>query len=481
MRKSVGIAVVAGAASVFVSSAARAATGQWIGPSGGTWSTSANWQDGTIPNGQGDTAYYGPPSATSNITVNDVAGGVRVGTIQVDVTGNFSWQITPNQDVILDQDGAGPGFARVLNTIQSTGATGNPAMFMNAAAAGNPGAFVLADDLLISNTSNSTRGTGAVQIRGVIRGTGNVRIENVSNTFNSAQVAITSGNQYAGNTTIAKGVTTFTRGDAFAPSPGNTVIIGSDGGGAATLLFVGSGVGNMENQFASAANAGGPLVFGVSGSQTAPVTIKPSSRTSTFTLNGELQFTNPGTQLFTVGEPIAGVGKLIKTGSGPMRVTDANTYAGGTLVEGGSLAVGHADAFNNGFGFYPATDGTLGVGDVTVAATAVRAEIESGVAAINVIGDAATVSLAGGGAAGVADNGYMLLGDGVNETIGMLLLNGVAQEIGTYGSTASAATFKNDEFFSGTGILNVTLVPEPASLSLVTLAAAGLLARRRRT
>ena len=163
-----------------------------------------------------------------------------------------------------------------------------------------------------------------------------------------------------------------------------------------------------------------------------------------------------------------------------MRVTNTNSYQGGTVVDEGSLAVGHADAFNNGFGFYAATDGTLGTGDVTVNTTATRLEIEAGVAAINVISDIATVSLAGGGTAGTADFGYMLLGAGVNETIGMLLLNGIAQEIGTYGSTTSGATFQNDEFFSGPGVLNVTLVPEPASLSLLGFAAAGLLGRRRR-
>jgi len=40
--------------------------------------------------------------------------------------------------------------------------------------------------------------------------------------------------------------------------------------------------------------------------------------------------------------------------------------------------------------------------------------------------------------------------------LGSLTLNGVPQPIGTYGSTATNATHKNDTWFSGTGTLTVT-------------------------
>ena len=48
-----------------------------------------------------------------------------------------------------------------------------------------------------------------------------------------------------------------------------------------------------------------------------------------------------------------------------------------------------------------------------------------------------------------------------------LFLNGVAQAEGTYGSTSSSATFKNDEFFSGDGIITVAAVPEPGTTALL--------------
>jgi regulation of enolase protein 1 (concanavalin A-like superfamily) len=39
--------------------------------------------------------------------------------------------------------------------------------------------------------------------------------------------------------------------------------------------------------------------------------------------------------------------------------------------------------------------------------------------------------------------------------VSTLTLGGISQPIGTYGSTASLATYKNDTYFSGTGVLNV--------------------------
>ncbi len=48
------------------------------------------------------------------------------------------------------------------------------------------------------------------------------------------------------------------------------------------------------------------------------------------------------------------------------------------------------------------------------------------------------------------------LGVAADETIGTLFFGGVQQATGTYGSTSSAATFKDNTRFSGTGIVTVT-------------------------
>jgi uncharacterized membrane protein len=83
--------------------------------------------------------------------------------------------------------------------------------------------------------------------------------------------------------------------------------------------------------------------------------------------------------------------------------------------------------------------------------------IQAGV--VNAIADTAVLSLAGGNILATPDDGCVDLGAGVNEVVGVLLLGGVAQQPGTYGSTSSAATFKSNEFFSGTG--TITVPPPP--------------------
>src|SRR6188474_2255106 len=106
MRKLIALAVVAGTVSLFISRAAQAVTGNWIGPTNGNWSDTTRWQDGIVPNAQADTAQY--TTGGSQITLQDIAAGVTVGTLKVQGTANSSWQITPNQNVFLNQDGAGP-------------------------------------------------------------------------------------------------------------------------------------------------------------------------------------------------------------------------------------------------------------------------------------------------------------------------------------------------------------------------------------
>jgi len=140
-----------------------------------------------------------------------------------------------------------------------------------------------------------------------------------------------------------------------------------------------------------------------------------------------------------IGSVIAGTGGLTLAGNNVLVLKAANTYTGKTCVGSGILQVGDGVLASS----------RLGNGDVEVAAGGTL-RIKARVA--NAIADTATVSL---GNTGNVFFGAMDLDGGINEAVGSLLLGGKAQPAGTYGSSASAAAHKLDQYFTGSGILTV--------------------------
>lgn len=167
-----------------------------------------------------------------------------------------------------------------------------------------------------------------------------------------------------------------------------------------------------------------------------------------------------GTNLNGIGSVIAGSGGFTKAGTGTLTVSGLNTYTGKTYVSAGTLIVG--DGVNAA---------KLGNGDVGVAVGSTLT-LMNGLA----IADNAIVTLENFG----LFNGMANLASGVNETIGGLWLGGTFYNAGTFGSTASSATFKSDQWFSGSGIFTIAAVPEPSSLVLLGMGAVLALSRRRR-
>jgi autotransporter-associated beta strand protein len=188
--------------------------------------------------------------------------------------------------------------------------------------------------------------------------------------------------------------------------------------------------------------AAGQLIY--VGPATAPVTFSGAwtlaSGTSTLTIGN----TSHATSQMTIAGKIGGSGgALVKNGNGTLILSGANTYTGGTTLNAGALTVSGASA-------------KLGTGNVTVQSTSAIVtvfSIQSDV--LNAITDTATLTLAGGGTAGVADQSYANLGDGVNEMVNALILAGATQALGTYGSSLSGAMHQLNEFFSGTGFVTV--------------------------
>mgnify|MGYP000943804874 CR=1 FL=1 len=109
-----------------------------------------------------------------------------------------------------------------------------------------------------------------------------------------------------------------------------------------------------------------------------------------------------------------------------------NAWSGTVTVAGGTLVL----------------DGTAG----SLGASCTNVVVDVGTLTVrnsSAIANRADLSIAAGGGAKVE------LAAGVNEAVAHLYLDGEMRRVGTYGSTSSAATYKNDEFFSGTGVLTV--------------------------
>jgi autotransporter-associated beta strand protein len=142
---------------------------------------------------------------------------------------------------------------------------------------------------------------------------------------------------------------------------------------------------------------------------------------------------------------IGGSGKVNVVGTNTFILAGANSYSGGTVAQSGILDVQH--------------DGGLGSGNVSVASGA-SLILEAGVAN-TYIASTATLMLTDPATMNLAFTGM--------DTISNLVINGVQQMTGTWGSSSSAAANKDDVHFAGTGVLNVVsgAKPPPSSPTIL--------------
>ena len=453
--RSVPWCLASSVAALLLFEAAPAQGQTWLPGAGGSWNLAANWSPAVIPNAIGASVLFNSPTAARTVTTDSGAAGFTVGAIAFDITSTFSNSLTTGtagSNLKLDNGGAGV-------TITTTGAgTGNTAISVP---------LLFNDTVTASVTQTaSLSGAGSLNLTAIISGTGGfTKLGSGLATFG------TGGKTYTGATMLNGGRLRI----SSAAQPSATSSFTVNAGGQLTILAAGG----------SFTFGTGPLNLNGMGATTGPFAAFPGAiRNETaapavfnnavvLQSNTLLHIEGSATGAITFTNSVSGPGSLTLTApassanQGTLFLNALNTFAGGTSVNGGTIVLNAAAA-------------SLGLGSVTVddalsPLSVAKLTIQSSV--LNGISDLATLSLAGGGAAGVADENFVELQAGVNEIVGGLTLGGVSQGIGTYGSTLSGALFQNDDYFTGTGI--VTVVPEPASAALL-LGSLGLLMGRRR-
>lgn len=160
--------------------------------------------------------------------------------------------------------------------------------------------------------------------------------------------------------------------------------------------------------------------------------IAVTGTTSTLTVGGSI---GDGGSGFSLTKGGSGIGTLILSG--------ANTYSGGTILSVGMLIAN--------------ADGALGTGNVSLTATTLTLTLQNGVIN-NYISDTKSLSF-------ITGDFINLNYTGLADTVGMLVVNGVTQTPGIYGSAVSGAPNVLAQF-TGTGTILV-LIPEPSTWAMI--------------
>ena len=354
------------------------------------WSNPANWSGGVLPQNGDNVARFG--------------GGTSGGTVTLDASATV-------QEIDFDNSGGGnyvlaasPGQAITLST--SNGVASECLISVNG------GNHTISAPLVLATQGNlftTTNPADSLTISGSISGIGSLT------KTGSGTLFLTAANSYSGVTNVNCGTLQL----------GNTNALGSG------PVAISTGVLDLAGY--------SPSVGALSGSGTITSSVAGQASLTTNVTSGTFTFSG----LITNG---AGTVSLIKSGSGTLILSGANTYTGGTTIGGGALQLQNTSALGSSSDALKVTSGTL---DLYGNSPTIGALSGAGVITDSIT-TASTLTTSGGAAGTAAFTGAITNGTGnVCLTVsgsGKLILSGNNTLSGTtsvYGTATVVVTNPN--------------------------------------
>jgi len=391
-------------------------------------------------------AGYNVEAGSLQLGASSTSTGVYKVSASGTLTGNLIVSSTQRLDINGGATLSGPGKlqlptsgALISTTFGDTGGTISAEIALNSGSAAftpgtwssgtyNPASFV--STIGANGTGVSTANTLTV---GVISGNSDVDISSSSSSGGGGGVTVLNGaSTYTGNTTIntgsvsVAGTANIKLGVDNALPITTGVIVGTKSGIGVAVLDM-----NGKNQQV-AYLARGQLADGVT--KYLAIT-NLGSGTSTLTVSGSTTPDNAFAGLIRDGTS-GGVIAFVKSGVNTQTLSGSSSYSGGTILNAGTLATGHVNAF--GTGGITANGGTLDLGSLAVA----NGITNNGAAVTNAASYAGTQTIVGNvslsgtvGGTTVVNGGVLNVGG--NQTPGLLTASTLTM---TSGTTAMAFT-----------------------------------------
>ena len=297
---------------------------------GGTlnWNSVANWVEGTFPNAVGASAIFNSPITNTSATLagTTAGGGITVGSLTFNDTLATTIGIpngTAGGPLKFDNGGAG---ATILTM---GGGTGNNTI----------SATIVLNDVLTAQVAQTTAssGAGSLNLTGAISGVGAIIKQG-----DGLMTFGTAAKTYTGATVLSGGRTRIS--NIAQPSATSAFTINS--GAQLTLIAAGNfafGTGLLTLNGAGATSGPFSIFPGAIRNDTnLAVTIANAVVLQTDTL---IHVQGAATGSVTFPNTISGAGGLIlmarasDANLGQLVLTGANSYAGGTVVNGGVLSI----------------------------------------------------------------------------------------------------------------------------------------------